>query len=239
MQTLINGSIARVESAESLSDLRKRKALERKYRTVYSKEGEGGGEDDLGGEAAGEGESLVVPPSGADEDFEHERGGDEERSEEVYFGKDVVVAPLAYYTLNESLKGALNDYKKQLARTVALVMKKRAKYGQRAAALKDKEDVLGEYPEKNTVEEFVPEAPNTGPGLKVKRHYFTRPVDNVMYRISIDESSMGVGQARRNSYMLVDMAVIFYRKNGTGLGKEIVLRNKVLRFRKRAPRNAG
>jgi hypothetical protein len=79
----------------------------------------------------------------------------------------------------------------------------------------------------------VPAGTKTGPGLKVKRHYFTRPINNIMYRITIDEHKMGIGQTRRNTYMLVDIAVIFYRKNGIGLGKEIVLRSKILRFRKR------
>jgi hypothetical protein len=36
--------------------------------------------------------------------------------------------------------------------------------------------------------------------------------------------------------MLCDISVIFYRKNGVGLGKEIVVRSKIFRFRKRAPR---
>jgi hypothetical protein len=221
VQTLINGVLKRVESTESLSEKRKRETIKRSYETIYSEESE----------ETEESESLVIPPDEVTEDI----GDSEERSEEKYFGKDVVVSPLAYFTLDDSLKHALNDYKAQISRTVKLVMAKRAKYGQKAATVQNKNDVLGEYPEKNTSEELAPSGPDKGPGLRVKRHYFTRPIDNIMYRITIDEHPMGIGQSRRNTYMLVDIAVIFYRKNGIGLGKEIILRSRILRFRKRAP----
>jgi hypothetical protein len=225
MQTLVNGVLKHVESTESLSQIKKNEAIKRKYKTIYS------GEDC----DTEESESLVIPPDEVTEDIVDS----EERSEEKYFGKDVVVKPLAYYSLDDSLHHALNDYKEQIGRTVALVMAKRAKYGQRIATIKDKKDVLGEYPEKNTTEEVVPETLSTGQGLKLKRHYFTRPINNNMFRITIDEHRMGIGQTRRNTYMLVDIAVIFYRKNGVGLGKEIILRSKILRFRKREARETA
>jgi hypothetical protein len=219
-----------VPIVESLSQERYKKALKRKYKTKYSKE-----DSEADGETIiPEGESLAVPPE--QEPDLYEKGDSEERSEEKYYGKDVVISPLAYYTLDDSLKHALNDYKEQISRTVKLVMAKRAKYGQRVATLKDKDDVLGEYPEKNATEVIVPENTKTGPGLSFKRHYFTRPIDGLMYRITIDEQRTGIGQTRRNTYMLIDIAIIFYRKNKIGLGKEIILRSRILRFRKRAPR---
>jgi hypothetical protein len=231
MEKIYVGSLLKVVPiTESLSQERYKKALKRKYKTKYSKEDSGLDEES----AISEGESLAVPPE--QDPALDEKGDSEERSEEKYYGKDVVISPLAYYTLDDSLKHALNDYKEQISRTVKLVMAKRAKYGQRVATLKDKEDVLGEYPEKNAIEEIVPEDAKTGPGLVFKRHYFTRPIGNIMYRITIDEQRTGIGQARRNNYMLIDIAVIFYRKNQVGLGKEIILRSRILRFRKRAPR---
>jgi hypothetical protein len=179
-----------------------------------------------------ESESLVIPPDMQNE----ETGNTEERSEEKYFGENVVISPLAYYTLDDSLKHALTDYKNKIQETTNLVMAKRAKYGQKVATVINKKDVLGEYPEKTTADEVIPEGMQTGPGLTLKRHYFTRPINNIMYRITIDEYPVGIGQAKRNTYMLVDIAVIFYRKNGIGLGKEIVIRSRVLRMRKRAQR---
>jgi hypothetical protein len=217
---------------KSLSDERYEKAMKRKYKTKYSKEDSGVDEES----PISEGESLAVPPE--HEPDSYEKGDSEERSEEKYFGKDVVISPLAYYTLDDSLKHALNDYKEQISRTVKLVMAKRAKYGQRAATVKDRNDVLGEYPEKNKTEVIVPDDAKTGPGLNFKRHYFTRPIDGLMYRITIDEQRTGIGQARRNTYMLIDIAIIFYRKNQIGLGKEIILRSRILRFRKRASRQS-
>jgi hypothetical protein len=170
-------------------------------------------------------ESLVTPELNVGDTTE-------DRSTEKYFGEDVVVSPLAYYTLNESLSHALNDYKEQIARTIPKIMKKREKYGQRLALIKDREDVLGEYPEKNQTETLVAEKVP----LTFKRHYFTRPINNVMCRICIDEEVTGIGSSRRRTYMLIDIAIIFYRKNNIGLGKEIVIRSKVLRRRKRVQR---
>jgi hypothetical protein len=229
--TYVGNLLTKVTDNKSLSEERYNKAMNKKFKTKYSTENE---DSDS---AISEQESLVLPPEA--EDFEaYEKGDSEERSEEKYFGKDVVVSPLAYYNLNDSLKHALGDYKEQIARTTRLVMNKRKKYGQKVATLKDKQDVLGEYPEKNVDEEIVPEnsSGNISPSLIFKRHYFTRPIDGILYRITIDESKTGVGQSRRNTYMLIDIAVIFYRKNGIGLGKEIILRSRVLRFRKRVPR---
>jgi hypothetical protein len=210
----------------SLHETRYKDSMKKKYKTKYSTENNENEETII------EGESLVVPPEREPE--QDEKGDSEERSEEKYFGKDVVIKPLAYYTLDDSLKHALNDYKEQISRTTKLVMDKRAKsYGQKVATEKDRKDVLGEYPEKKTSETVVDQSMTTGPGLILKRHYFTRPINGIMYRITIDEQRTGVGQNRRNTYMLVDIAVIFYRKNGIGLGKEIILRSKILRFRKR------
>jgi hypothetical protein len=236
MHTLINGVLTEVNKPESLSEQRKNSAFRRKNKTIYSKENTESNSDNIVSES-----TLIVPPEEATEDIgdseeRSEESEDEpERSEEKYFGKDVVVKPLAYYTLDESLKHSLNDYREQIKRTTNLVMAKRAKWGQRVATERDKQDVLGEYPEKNTSETIVNDDFTTGPGLILKRHYFTRPISGIMYRITIDEAKTGIGQTRRNNYMLVDIAVIFYRKNGVGLGKEIILRSKVLRFRKRAP----
>jgi hypothetical protein len=234
MQTLINGRIQSVAPEESLYLKRYQESLARKYKIPFSFSKEDAVEIP---DPSGETESMVIPSSEpiADSIDETSVGEQEQRSEEKYFGQDVVVKPIAYYSLDDSLKHALEDYKTQIARTVALVMTRRAKYGQKLATANDRKDVLGEYPEKNTTDEIVPAGTKTGPGLKVKLHYFTRPINNVMYRITIDEHKMGIGQTRRNTYMLVDIAVIFYRKNGIGLGKEIVLRSKVLRFRKRQP----
>jgi hypothetical protein len=226
METYFDRNLNRNQSQESLSEIRYREAMKRKYKLDFSKENV-------------EGESLIVPPDELQEDIgdseEKSVENDDHRSEEKYFGKDVVISPLAYYTLDDSLKHALNDYKEQIKRTTNLVMAKRAKWGQKVATEQNKKDVLGEYPDKNTTQVIVPEGTKTGPGLKLKRHYFTRPINGIMYRITIDEHPVGIGQTRRNSYMLVDIAVIFYRKNGIGIGKEIILRSKVLRFRKRAP----
>jgi hypothetical protein len=227
----IGNNLQKVVYEPSLSEKRYKDAMNKKYKTIYSVES-----DDQENNTIVEGESLVVPPEVEPE--LDEKGDSEERSEEKYFGKDVVISPVAYYTVSDSLKHALNDYREQISRTVRLVMDKRQRrYGQRVATLKDRNDVLGEYPEKTTTETIVDEGISTGPGLSLKRHYFTRPIDGIMYRITIDEQRTGVGQNRRNTYMLVDIAVIFYRKNGVGLGKEIIVRSKVLRFRKRAPRN--
>jgi hypothetical protein len=227
----IGNTLKKVVNEPSLSSKRYNDAINKKYKTIYSQENEDPEESPIT-----EGESLVVPPEVEPE--VDEKGDTEERSEERYFGKDVVVSPVAYYTLNDSLRHALSDYKEQISRTVRLVMDKRTRrYGQRVATVKDREDVLGEYPEKNATETIVQEGITTGPGLTFKRHYFTRPIDGIMYRITIDEQRVGIGQNRRNTYMLIDIAVIFYRKNGVGLGKEIIIRSKVLRFRKRAPRN--
>jgi hypothetical protein len=229
MATVYVGNTLRpVEIKKSLSEERYEKAMKKKYKTKYSRE------DTDSSSSISEAESLVIPPEMDGEDI---GDTDEERSEEKYFGKDVVVSPLAYYTVNDSLKHALNDYKDKIKKTTNIVMEKRSKYGQRAATPVDKNDVLGEFPEKNATEVVVPDDQKTGGGgLKLKRHYFTRPINNILYRITIDEHPVGIGQSRRNTYMLVDIAVIFYKKNGIGLGKEIVLRSKVLRMRKRAPR---
>jgi hypothetical protein len=219
-----------IKIQKSLSQERYEKAMRRKYETTLSRENNTEQGDNTS--PAAEVESLVIPP----EEQNSEIINSDEKSEEKYFGKDVVIKPLAYFSLDDSLKHAISDYKEQIKSTTNLIMAKRAKYGQRLATINDKKDVLGEYPEKRTTEVVVPEASSTGPGLKLKRHYFTRPINGIMYRISIDEHPMGIGQSRRNSYMLVDIAAIFYRKNGIGLGKEIVVRSKILRFRKREPR---
>jgi hypothetical protein len=234
---MLDKYLNKIEKKESLSEIRYKEAMRRKYRTPYSKENTEVDSSEIIGES-----SLTVPAEEATEDIgdseERSEESDGERSEEKYFGKDVVIKPLAYYTLEESLRHALNDYKDQIKRTTDLVMAKRAKLGQKAATEQNKKDVLGEYPERNTTTEVVPETVSTGFGLKLKRHYYTRPINGIMYRIIIDECPVGIGQTRRNTYMLVDIAVIFYRKNGIGLGKEIILRSKVLRFRKRAPHSA-
>jgi hypothetical protein len=230
MNIYYDENLNRIESEESLSEIRYKKAMRQKYH--FSKE-------NTESDSPINGESLVAPQNELTEDVgesdEKSAESEGDRSEEKYFGKDVVISPLAYYTLDDSLKHALNDYKEQIKKTTTLVMAKRARWGQKVATEKDRKDVLGEYPEKNTIEAVVPNTINTGPGLKLKRHYFTRPINGIMYRITIDEHPVGIGQAKRNTYMLVDIAVIFYRKNGIGLGKEIILRSKILRFRKRAP----
>lgn len=223
----VGGLLEKVTPKEPLSEARYKEAMKKKYKTKYSTENEDGEG------VIKDGESLAVPPE--QDPAAYEMGDSEERSEEKYFGKDVVIKPLAYYNLNDSLKHALTDYKEQIAKTVRLVAAKRAKYGQRIATVKDKDDVLGEYPEKSEKHDIVEES-SQSPGLFFKRHYFTRPIDGIMYRITIDEQRTGIGQTRRNTYMLIDMAVIFYRKNGVGLGKEIIVRSGILRFRKRAPR---
>jgi hypothetical protein len=231
-------NLNRIEVKESLSETRYKEAMKRKYKSKYSVENTETDASNIVKES-----SLTVPPEEASEDIgdseERSEESDGDRSTEKYFGKDVVVSPFAYYTLGDSLRHALNDYKDQIKRTTALVMAKRSRWGQRVATEKDKNDVLGEYPEKNTTTEVVPETMSTGPGLKLKRHYFTRPIGGIMYRLMIDEYPVGIGQSRRNSYMLVDIAVIFYHKNGIGIGKEIILRSKILRFRKRAPRETS
>jgi hypothetical protein len=230
MKTEYIGSLLnKVEQKKPLSQERYENAMKRKYKLDISSEGA----KEAGDNSNKDGESLIVPPSELIEDD----GEKEERSIEKYFGKNVVISPLAYYTLEDSLKHALNDYRAQIKETTDLVMENRAKYGQRAATPKDAKDVLGEYPEKNAAEVIVPkDAKSGGGGLTLNRHYFTRPINGILYRISIDEHPVGIGQQRRNTYMLVDIAVIFYHKNGIGLGKEVVLRSRVLRFRKRAPR---
>jgi hypothetical protein len=207
----------------SLSQERFKKSLFKKYRTPISIESE---TPNAPSEPENiEGESLVTPELDTGDNIE-------ERSMEKYFGEDVVVSPLAYYTINESLSHALGDYKNQIAKTIPEIMKKRSKYGQKLALIKDREDVLGEYPEKSQTETLVSE----NVPLTFKRHYFTRPINNVMCRICIDEEVTGIGQNRRRTYMLIDIAIIFYRKNNIGLGKEIVIRSKVMRQRKRASR---
>jgi hypothetical protein len=204
------------EEKKSLSRERFEESLKRKYKIAITKESE-----------EVNAESLAAPDANLPEEDKLNR------SEEKYFGDDVVVSPLAYYTAQDSLKHALEDYKDQIARTVPAIMEKRKKYGQYLAMAKDRDDVLGEYPEKCVVEnmaaKYIP--------LKIKRHYFTRPINGIMCRICIDEERTGVGQNKRNTYMLIDIAVIFYRKNGIGLGKEIVVRSKILRRRKRVPKS--
>jgi hypothetical protein len=217
-----------VKEKKSLSQERYEQSMKKIFKTKYSLENE----DDTSSSIT-EGESLLVPPWEQVEEV----GDSEERSEEKYFGRNVVVSPLAYYTLSDSLKHALGDYKDQIRETTNFIMANRGrKFGQKAATMNNSKDVLGEYPEKNVEEQVVSDGNQLGSGLTLKRHYFTRPINGIMYRITIDEHPVGLGQARRNTYMLVDIAVIFYRKNGIGLGKEIVLRSRVLRFRKRAPR---
>jgi hypothetical protein len=206
---------------KSLSQERLEQSLRRKYTFKFSKESTENVDN-----PSSDGESIVAPEI----ELPEEDGA--RRSEEKYFGKDVVVTPLAYYNLNDALNHAVNDYKDQISRTIPLIMEKRQKYGQRLATIRDKNDVLGEYPEKSQNETWTSDPTP----LTFKRHYFTRPINNTMCRISIDEDVTGIGQNRRRTYMLIDIAIIFYRKNNIGLGKEIVIRSKVLRLRKRAPR---
>jgi hypothetical protein len=217
-----------IEIKKTLSQERYENALKKKFKIKYSHENN----EDVPDNTNIETESVIVPQ---DEQVEN-IGDSEERSTEKYFGKGVVISPLAYYTVDDSLKHALNDYKEQIKTTTDIIMAQRSKYGQKAATINDRKDVLGEYPEKSSHQVYVDSGIKTGPGLKVKRHYFTRPINGIMYRISIDENPLGIGQSKRNTYMLVDIAVIFYYKNGIGLGKEIVARSKILRIRKRAPR---
>jgi hypothetical protein len=211
------------KSEESLSYKRFKESLKRKYKLNLSTESESEPPEDMG-----DAEEESITPI-----YDDETPEDTARSSERYFGKDVVIKPLAYYTIQDSLNHALNDYVEQVAKVTREIEIKRVKYGQRLATIKDREDALGEYPERYEEEDI--KIPVSVVGMKLKRHYFTRPIKNYLYRITIDEAPVGILSNKRNTYMLVDMAVIFYRKNQVGLGKEIVIRSKVLRFRKRAP----
>jgi hypothetical protein len=117
--------------------------------------------------------------------------------------------------------------------TLREVKTRREQLGQRLAVHADLENVLGEYPEKKetTNIEFG--------GGDVTRMYFIREIDRYLCRIEIDVCKMGLMDARRTTYMLSQVDVVYFKKNKVGLGLEIILRSKILRLRKRALKKAS
>ena len=132
-------------------------------------------------------------------------------------GKNMKFRPLVYYTVSDALNNCLKDFKDQAKANIDLVKTAREAKGQRLATKADLSDVLGEFREGRRNIKI-------GPIESVAFHILIREWCGVLCYFELSEANYGVKEMKRRGYVVEKVSVIYYQKNGVGLGKELILK---------------
>lgn len=151
---------------------------------------------------------------------------DPEMSDERWDGLNIVIEPLTYYNPVDCVSHAMKDYENQAKPTLDAIKTKRGQHGQNLIPLTDINDVKGQFQEGRRKVGAL--------GLSVNKYRFIKPFCGAICIFEITESSVGMGSAKRKTYMLDTVSACFYKKNSDAIVKEIILRNKFWRWSKNA-----
>lgn len=146
---------------------------------------------------------------------------------EKYDGCDIVISPLSYYNPKDALEHGMKDYISQAEKTVNTIKTLRESKGQKLVQKTDIKNVLG------TIKEGRRKISVVGFPIAFYKHRFIREFCGYLCVFDIDESKVGLNNSNRLMYTLDKVYILFYLKNSDSIGKEIILRNKITRFRQK------
>lgn len=147
-------------------------------------------------------------------------------STEKYNGINAKIECLSYYNPDEAVKQCMIKYDSQGSEAIKSVKVKREGQGQFLCSEKDMADIKAQFPEGRR---------NIGHGPF--KAYMIRKIkkwSGAICLFDVFESEMGSMGSKRKVYTVDNVKILYYKKNSDGLGSEIILKNKFMRFRHKA-----
>ena len=134
-------------------------------------------------------------------------------------GKNTKFKPLVYYNAPDALSNCMKQFKDQASKNIEIIKEAREAKGQRLAVSTDMKDVVGEFHE-GVGSINIGEVPVSN----VKMHAYIRQWLGYICYFEIVESDYGFGSMKRRGYCVEKVSVVYFQKNGVGMGKEVILK---------------
>lgn len=132
-------------------------------------------------------------------------------------GKTIKFKPDVKYNPQDALSECMKKFKDQASKNIELIKNSREAKGQKLTTKSDLKDVLGEYHEGRR-------PVKVGPISTVVFHVYIREWCGTICVFELSEANYGAREMKRRGYVVEKVSVVYYQKNGVGMGKELVLK---------------
>ncbi len=133
--------------------------------------------------------------------------------------KDTYFKSLVYYNPQDCLSHCMKDHKEKAKANIEKLKAAKEANGQKLTTKSDLKNVVGEFHEGS--KKFPVDLTSS-----VVLRTFIREWCGTICIFDMCESNYGRGKMKRRGYEIIKVWAVYYRKNGVGLSKEIILQER-------------